>query len=160
MLTRNSDLLKKVEALGKFYLSNIANPYLRPEFALLTLSKKDWAEIENLTERFEMFRFQGYFFDDLYLKLLALARFLKQARVQLLPVIRGHIAAKSSNRPPQEKLKADLSAMNFESNLSQLSERVKEIYTMTTSEDKDLSKGNRPIYQTMPELKDFADLLG
>ena len=110
MQVRTPELFQKLEKLAVHYSNNVASQYIKGEFPSLTLSRRDWDEIELITARQELFRHQGYHLDELYVKLLALARFVKAARTQWGSGLKGMIANRFASRPASERLMAEMVA--------------------------------------------------
>jgi hypothetical protein len=159
MQIRSPELFQKLETLAGHYKSNVASPYIKGEFPNLTLSRRDWDEIEMITARQEIFRHQGYHLDELYLKLLALARFVKQARTQWGTNLKNLVSIRYSTRPSSEKLMAEMVAANFLPNLKVLAEMVLEIFYMIRKEDGDQNQGKFKALSSVPEAKEIETLL-
>jgi len=159
MQVRSPDLFQKLEKLAAHYKNNVASPYLKGEFPNLTLSRRDWDEIELITARQELFRHQGYHLDELYLKLLALARFVKQARTQWGSSLKNMISLRYSTRPASEKLMAEMVAANFSSNLAVLAQMVLELFYLVRNEDGEQNQGKFKALASVPEAKEIETLL-
>lgn len=159
MQVRTPELFQKLEKLAAHYLGNVASQYVKAEFPNLTLSRRDWDEIELITARQELYRHQGYHLDELYLKLLALARFVKQARTQWGSNIKNLVSIRYSGRSSSEKLMAEMVAANFPSNVSVLAEMVLELFYLTRKEDADQNQGKYKGLASVPEAKEIEALL-
>ena len=152
-------LFQKLERLADHYNGHIASPYLKAEFPSLTLAARDWDEIELITVRQELFRHQGYHLDDLYLKLLSLARFVKAARTQMGANIKNRVASRFSGRPQNERVMADMTAANFLPNLQILSDIILDLYDFAQKEDADQNQGKTRVLATLPEVREITELL-
>lgn len=160
---KNQDILALIDKIGDHYTSNIANRFVRPSFYKLTLDRREWDNIESMTEKNQTFRYQGYHLDDLYFKILALAKFVAEARKNLQPNIKTFVlAALSGGRggtsTPQDKILAEMAGNNFPSNLKVLSDLVNELFVKVTQADQSMNP-KAPLYTKMPELKAIGSLL-
>jgi len=159
MQIRSSDLFKKLDALGEHYRNHIQSSYLKSEFPNLTLSKRDWEEIELVTARLDLFRHQGFHLDELYLKLYSLAKLVKQARTHWGANLKSIISRRYASRPASERLMAEMAAANFPANLSTLSDMVLELFYLARKEDADQNEGKTRALSSLPEIKDLEALL-
>ncbi|MEI8095136.1 MAG: hypothetical protein WCG80_13060 [Spirochaetales bacterium] len=159
MLTKNSDILNKIDRLAAHYTANVANKFIKDEFRNLGLEHRTWNDIESLTEKNAQFRIDGYYMDDLYIKLHSLALFVHAARTKLLPQLKSLVASHGSRRSPQEKTLADIAATNFGSNLGILADQLNDIFTLATKDDAEQSRGKPTVLSKLSELKDFGSLL-
>lgn len=159
MQIRSPELFQKLERLAAHYNGNVASTYLKAELASVTLTRRDWDEIELLTARQELFKHQGYHLDELYLKLLALARLVRQARNQLAPQLKTMIHNRYGSRGSNDRLMADMAAANFLPNLSTLAEMVADLYRLIRDEDKRQNQGSARVLATLPEVREIDALL-
>jgi hypothetical protein len=145
--------------MAAHYKNNVASTYLKSEFSSMTLSRRDWDEIELLTARLEVFRHQGYHLDELYLKLLSMARLVRQARVQLAPGLKGKLHLRLASRPASEKLMAEMASANFVPNVKVLAEMILDLYNFVRKEDADQNEGKTRALFSVPEAKEIESLL-
>jgi hypothetical protein len=160
MLTKNSDIEKMVLDIITHYKNNIATKYIKPSFSLLDLTKSDLDNIEIFTEKNEMYKYQGYYLDELYIRYLSLARFIHQAQKIIVPNAKA-IALRSLRSPqnPQEKILAEMVGINFESNLKVLKEQLKALFSLTVKEDENLNNGKAKVLLKIPEMTELELLL-
>ena len=149
--------MRMVERIGDHYRSNISNRFIRPALLQLSLDKSTWDQIENFTEKFEQFRFQGFHLDELYRQIAATAKFIFAVRREVAPTLR----IKLSGRGPEgaEKVLKDMAINNFSSNLQLLADLLYDLYVKLAEFDVAKSKGKRPLYQQIPELADLGSKL-
>ena len=159
MQVRSPELFQKLEKLATHYKNNVASTYLKAEIATLTLARRDWDEVELITARQEVFRHQGYHLDELYLKLLSLARLIHQARTHMVPGLKNKVANRLSARTTQEKLMAEMAVANFLPNLLALAEMVLDIYQLALREDLAQNQGKAKFLASVPEAKEIEALL-
>jgi hypothetical protein len=159
MQIQSQELFQKLERLAEHYNGNVASPFVKAEFPTLTLSSQDWDEIELITVRQELFKHQGYHIDELYTKLLALARLVKAARTQIGAGLKRRIAVRFAGRSPSEKVMAEMSAANFLPNVKLLADQILDIFLYTKKIDTDEHQGKPHVLATMPEVREIEALL-
>ncbi len=159
MQIQSQELFQKLERLAEHYNGNVASTYVKAEFPTLTLSSQDWDEIELVTVRQELFKHQGYHLDELYTKLLALARLVKAARTQIGSGLKRRIAVRFAGRSPSEKVMAEMSAANFLPNIKVLADQVLELFLYVKKIDADQNQGKTRALLSVPEARDIESLL-
>ena len=159
MQIRSPELFTKLERLAQHYNNNIASHSLKADIASVTMAQRDWDEVELITARQEVFRHQGYHLDELYLKLLSMARLIKQLRVHLAPRLRTLINNRYGMKPSRDKLMAEMTAANFLPNLASLSDMVSDLFQLTKREDLAQNHGEPRVLATVPEARDIENLL-
>jgi hypothetical protein len=155
-LIRDAQIIRLVEHIGEHYRSNISNRFIRPALLQLPLEKQSWDLIESLTEKIEQYRYQGFHLDELYRQIIATARFVSITRRELVPSLRLRLANSSSGA---DKVLRDMAVNNFSSNLQLFADLLNELYVTLVEMDKAQAKGRRPLYMTIPELKDIGRML-
>ena len=153
---KDAHVIGLIEQISGHYQSNIANRFLRPHLVQLQIEKSTWDQIELLTEKMEMYRYQGFHLDDLYKQIIACAKFVEAARLGLLPVLRGRV---SSIPAGPDKILHEIAANNFPSNLQLFSDLLYELFVNLVEIDKK-SSGNKPtVFSKTPDLKDVGRML-
>jgi hypothetical protein len=150
---KDAQVIRLIERIGEHYRTNISNRFLRPAILQLQLDKNTWDQIEVLTEKIELFRYQGFHFDDLYHQIAAGAHFVSVARHGIIPVLKSKMNAPAVG---QEKVLRDMAANNFVHNLQVFAELINELYATLVDLDKGGSRGEPPVYTQMPELVDIT----
>ena len=155
---KDSQIIRLIEQIGAHYQENISNRFLRPLLHQLQIDKNTWDQIELLTEKMELFRYQGYHLDELYRQIAACARFIEIARSQLIPNLRNKL---SSVQTGPDKILREMAASNFVSNLQVFADRLGELYITLIQIDnsQNSSGGNKPVHTTMEELYGVNRLL-
>jgi hypothetical protein len=161
MQVKNPELFSLIETIAQHYQTNIANRFTRRALSTMTLDAGSWGLIEQLTEKVENYRYQGYHLDELYIQILALARFIYQARRQVAPNLKfmaasTHGLAKISD---SDRVFRDMAVNNFSSNLKILADYVNDLYLKAVSLDKEASGGKQPAFSKIPELKELGRYL-
>lgn len=159
MQVKNPELFQKLEALADHYQHHVASNYLKAEFASISLSRRDWDEVELITARQEVFRAQGYHLDELYLKLLSLARLVRQARVHLVPHIKSAVSHRFAAKSSSDRLMAEMAAANFGPNLGLLAAQILELYRLALREDEAMHHGSAKALASVPEAREIEALL-
>ncbi len=159
MLTRNSDILTLVDRLSEHYRANVATIYLRPAFFRLEVSRQDWDHIETVAEKSALYRQQGWHLDELYSCLLSLARFVQKARRQILPDARNVALGNLREMAQDKKIKAEMAAANFGSNLGVLASMILELFQRCKDEEAALAPGVVPAWKKDPALNQINEFL-
>jgi len=155
-LVRDANIIRLIERIGDHYRSNISNRFIRPALLQLPLEKQAWDLIEVLTEKIEQYRYQGFHLDELYRQIIAASRFVSITRRELVPSLRMRLAGSGSG---SDKVLRDMAVNNFGSNLQLLADLLNELYVSLVEFDRASAKGRRPLYASIPELKDLGRML-
>jgi len=161
MQTKDEEIFNLIDTIGHHYRTNIGNRYVRNAFNVLPLDAKDWSIIESVTEKSEHYRYQGYHLDELYDRIVALARFIYHARRELLPQLRSRLSNYSSGPGPlgNDRVLRDMAVSNFQSNLSIMADLVNRLYSRTVEIDIERARGKVPVYKSMRELDEIGTYL-
>jgi hypothetical protein len=156
MIVKDPDVFARIEKIGEHYRANIMNRYTRRALQAIPLDPGSWSHIETLTEKIDDYKYQEYFFEDLYSQIIAVSKFIFHARTDIQPRIR-YLAAEVSH--PTDKVYRDLAVNNFAANLKILADLVNELYIKVVAVDKSLSGNKAPSCSKMPELKEIGRFL-
>jgi hypothetical protein len=153
---KDPQVIRLIEQIGEHYRTNISNRFLRPILLTLAIDKSTWDQIELLTEKIELFRYNGFHLDELYRQIAACARFVEMARNHLIPSLRTKI---SSIPMGPDKILREMAASNFVSNLKVFADMLNELYLHLVELDtKDAGK-SQPVYTQILELHSVGRLL-
>jgi hypothetical protein len=83
--------MRLIEQISEHYKTNISNRFIRPALLQLSLDKPTWDNIEDLTEKFDQYRYQGVHLDELYRQIIAIARFVYATRHEVAPNLRHRL---------------------------------------------------------------------
>jgi len=155
-LVRDAQVIRLIERIGEHYRTNISNRFIRPALLQLPLEKQAWDLIEVLTEKIEQYRYQGFHLDELYRQIIACARFVSITRREMVPTLRNRLTGGGSG---PDRVLRDMAVNNFGSNLQLFADLVNELYVSLVELDKLEAKGRRPLYMSIPELKDIGRML-
>jgi len=153
---KDAIVIRLIEQIGKHYQANISNRFLRPLLLQLQLDKNTWDQIELLTEKADIFSYQGFHLDELYRQVAACARLVEIARSSLIPNIRSKLAAIPSG---SDKILREMAASNFVSNLQVFSDLLNELYINLVNFDKQTAGKKPPVYNQIPELSSVGRIL-
>jgi len=153
---KDPDVFRLIEKIGDHYQNNVSNRFIRKALVVLELQQSEWDRLDNLTTKAEYYKQQGFQFDELYEMILASAHFVHQARMKLLPNLKGMIAQGGTE---QDRVLRDMAAQNFPVNLEILSDLINELYMKVAGIDKASHDKKRPVYERIPELKDLGKYL-
>ncbi len=160
MQLKDPAIFSAVEAIGEQYRTNISNRYTRRGISAMTLDAGTWSLIEEMTEKVDNYRFQGYHLDELYAQILAMSRFIYQARRDVLPNLRFFTSSsRVDNASASDKVFSDMAVNNFGPNLKILADKVNELYMKVVAIDKESAGSKGPIYSQLPELKEIGRFL-
>ena len=155
-MVRDAQIIRLIERIGEHYRTNISNRFIRPALLQLPLEKQSWDQIEILTEKIEQYRYQGFHLDELYRQIVACARFVSITRRELVPTMRNRLSGSGS---ASDRVLRDMAVNNFGSNLQLFADLVNELYVCLVELDKLEAKGHRPVYMSIPELRDIGRML-
>jgi len=150
---KDTAVISLIDRISEHYRTNICNRFLRPVLLQLQLDKNTWDQVESITEKMEMYRYQGFHLDDLYRQIAACAQLVQAARSGMVPTLKS----KLSNGPGggHDKVLREMAANNFISNLHVFADLLLELYTILIALDKDSSKGKPPVYAQIPEASNI-----
>ena len=153
---KDAHIIRLIEQIGEHYRTNISNRFLRPLLLQLQIDKVTWDQIELLTEKIELFRYQGFHLDELYRQIVACARFVEVARNNMIPNIKSKINAVPGG---PDKFLREMAASNFSSNLQVFADLLNEVYINLINMDKKSSGKNQPVYTQIRELHSVGRML-
>ena len=152
---KDAHIVRLIERIGEHYRTNISNQFLRPVLLQLQIDKNTWDHIEVLTEKMELFRYQGFHLDELYRQIAACARFIEIARNKT--TIKNKMSAIPSGR---DKILQNMAVSNFASNLQVFADLLNELYVgLVDIDTKNTAEGKQPVYTQMHELYNVGRLL-
>ena len=156
MPIKDPDIFRIIEKIGDHYKNNVSNRFIRKALVVLELAQSEWDRLDNLTTKTEYYKQQGFQYDELYEMVLAAAHFIHEARLKMVPNLKGMLARGGTE---QDRVLRDMAAQNFPVNLAILSDLVNELYLKTTSLDRAEHEKKRPVYERIPELKELGKFL-
>jgi hypothetical protein len=157
MRVRNPDVFAAIENIGDHFNRNINNRYLRPLFLHMTVERKTLDMVDDITEDPDRIRLQGIHYEELYDRILALAKFIYFARKDILPSIRRKLS--QGGAIGNERILREMAINNFGSNLSILADLVNDLFLKTVMADKEDHPDGRYEYKLMPELRGLGEYL-
>ena len=161
MQLKNPEIISAIESMGEHYRSNTSNRFTRRALSSMTLDPGTWNLIEDFTEKSENYRYQGYHLDELYSQILAMARFVYQARKQIGPSLRylAQSSGGSERFTDSDRILRDMAVNNFGSNLKILADRLNELYVKVAAIDKEAAGQKSPVYSQIAELREIGRYL-
>jgi len=154
---KDTHVIRLIEQIGEHYRTNISNRFLRPLLLTLSIDKTTWDQIELLTEKIELFRYQGFHLDELYRQITACARFVEITRNNLIPSLRSKLASIPGSA--SDKTLREMAANNFVSNLQVFADLLNELYVNLIDIDKKTAGKNQPVYTQAQDLSSVGRLL-
>jgi hypothetical protein len=156
MQIKTPEVYSMIEAIGHHFKNNISNRFTRGALSMLVIDNATWNQVEELTEKSDNYRYQGYHIDELYGLILAMARFVSAARKQGNQILRYGSVDKLT---AQDRVLRDMVVNNFGSNLNILADSVNRLYVKIVEIDKANAAGRQPIYARFPELGELGRYL-
>lgn len=161
MQLKNPEIFSLIESIGEHYRTNISNRFTRRALSTMSLDPGSWNLIEELTEKVDNFRYQGYHLDELYGQILALARFIYQAKREIAPNLRytasnGNIGGHANE---SDRVFRDMAINNFMPNLTILADKLNELYVKVAAIDKAAAGQKSPVYSQLAELQEIGRYL-
>jgi hypothetical protein len=154
MPVKDPALISIVHKIGEHYRNNIDSRFVRDSITRLRLDRGDWDHINVITELPEYIRLQGFEYYDLYEKILAIARLVKQIQTEILP----NLSFSRTSRGNQEEILRSMALSNYGSNVSILADLINELYIKTVDLDKQ-DNGLDPVHTHIPELQNLGNML-
>jgi hypothetical protein len=160
MQLKDPAIFSAIEAIAEHYRTNISNRFTRRAISSMILETGTWNLIEDMTEKIDNYRFQGYHIDELYFQILAMARFVYHARRDILPNLRILTStARVEKVNPADAVFRDMAINNFGPNLKVLADKLNELFIKIVAIDKE-NAGTKPtVLSQIPELKEIGRLL-
>ncbi len=143
--------------IKEHYGSNMNNSYIRSALLSLDLPYKQRDSIENITNKIEIYRGQGYKFEELYSGIYGMALFTYKVRLDILPKLKGRGPLQGSS--PSERVLAVMAVDNLAANLNILADKLNELYLKVVKLDVKSHKVKSPVYTRMEELDKLGQLL-
>jgi len=159
MQITHPEVFASVEGIAEHFRSNISNRFTRRGISTLVLDPGTWNLIEELTEKFENYRYQGYHFDEIYAQILAISKFVYQARRDLVPNMRFLAGGGGDHVSASDKVFRDMAVGNFGPNLKILADKINELYVRVASIDRENAGPRGPVFGQIPELKEIGRYL-
>jgi hypothetical protein len=161
MQLKNPEIFSAIESIGEHYRTNISNRFTRRALSSMSLDQGTWNLIEELTEKVDNYRYQGYHLDELYGQILALSRFVYQARREVVPSLRytattGNVSGRVSD---SDRVFRDMAVNNFAPNLKILADKLNELYVKVAAIDKAAAGQRTPVYGQLAELHEIGRYL-
>ncbi|MFO8063671.1 MAG: hypothetical protein R6V29_03460 [Spirochaetia bacterium] len=161
MPVKDNETLTLIERIGDHFNANLYNRYLRQAYGSMTLDQHSWSIVENLMDKSNYYELQGYHYDELYDRVLALARFVYHARREIQPHLRS-ILQRAGGAPggdPNERILRQMAVNNFASNVNVLSDLTNRLFSRVAELDAEEHKNDRPVYQRIPEVQELGKYL-
>ena len=161
MQIKDSEVMSIIDSIGEHFRTNIGNRYIRGAFRVIPLDQRTWNLLESVTEKSNYYSLQGYHFDELYDRILALAEFVYHARRELQPQLRMMLSSATGGALPSgnERILRDMAVNNFASNLSILADLVNKLYTRVVALDIEAHRNGTPVYKSMKGLSEIGQYL-
>jgi len=159
MIVKDPEIIRLIQELGEHYRNNISSKYVKKAFLNLTLDIGDFNRIESFTEEAEYAISFEYGLNELYDRILALARFIHDVKTNILPNLKGLAGSIDGVDAEKEKILRDIAINNFPANLGILSDKVHQLFIKVFELDKKTNGEKNPFFNRNPALKEIGQLL-
>lgn len=161
MVIKESEIFKTIEKISIHYKTNIYNRYVRKALMLMNIPHSVWSLIEDLTEKIQYYRQQGYQISELYDQIIAMKTFVEHAQKEVIPNLKTILATshetvltKRTLEDEKEKIIREMAIHNFPANLKILSDLLDELFRGVAEIDKKYN--SPPIYEKIPDLRQLG----
>jgi hypothetical protein len=151
------DIFDMLDEVRKHYKSNMSNTFIRSALLSLDMPYDQRSAIENLTDKLDMYKNQGYKFEELYLGVYSMAVFIYKARQEVIPGLKRSSFLRDASS--SEKILAEMAADNLKANLNILADRLNELYLKVVRLDIKSHSLKSPVYTRMEALDKVGQLL-
>jgi len=158
MQVKNSEVFALIDRIDAHFNANINNRYLRQAFTGISIDSRTWDLIESLTEKSSHFRLQGYHFDELYERIVAVARFIHVARKEVAPHLRSRLSGGPGSAGTDRVIR-EMAVNNFASNLNILSDLLNALFQKVVELDTEAHKFETPVFKRMKEVSEMGRYL-
>lgn len=159
MVLKDPTLLSSIEAIGEHYRANISNRFTQHALDSLSFDSAELKRVQDLFEKSESYRYQGFHLDELYAQILLAAKFVSCVRSQVLPTLRMESIRNGSQQGAQDRILREMAVNNFAPNLNILADKIGDLYSMAVALDKETAGKGKPVYAGLPELGDLGRYL-
>lgn len=128
-------------------------PMLAPVFSDNSISRR----ISELTDHPGEISEHGVPLDELYVQLNAMAHFIRDVRVSILPNMSSVSGFKNADDP--QKIFRDMALSNFRANMDLLAQYTTELFDAVVAYDKRTSKAGKALFTRIPENSETVKLL-
>lgn len=143
--------------LAEHFTQNVATRFIRPLLSPVMSDSSVERRISDLTDNPMDAADRGIDLEDLYLQINAVARFINDVRVSVMPSLSRSLGSGGSTNDPQ-KIFRNMAVNNFGPNVDLLEEYTKELFEAVIRYDKSHSKG-KARYEKIPENSQTASIL-
>lgn len=133
------------------------NAFIRKSLSKISIPHEYRDGMEILLSRSEVYKTNGYLFDEIYRGILGLAMWSYRARTEILPELKYHLSGE--NMPAMDRVREQMALENMKSNLDILADEVNNLYVLAVEADKASHKKKPPVYQRMRDLDNLGQFL-
>ena len=161
MQITDAAILNAIKQLAEHYQNNIANRFTARAIATVPVDAGTHSLVAIFTERLEDYHLQGLYLEDVYMRILTVARLVHQVRTQVVPHIRNLVYADAplGHGQPADKVLRDMAITNFEPNLRIYADQLTNLYQLVVDFDQKHAGKNPPVSQRFPELAKLGEYL-
>jgi len=166
MSIRDERVFKIIDKIRAHYQNNINNRFIRKAILMMKVPRGTWDALARLTEKTDLYKIQGYPYNELYEQIHAAATFVHHARIEVVPRLRSLTASgadtlfsRQAAADNSDTVLLQMAIENFPANLGVFADMINELYVLAVELDKQDHPQGRAVHERMPELKELGKLL-
>ena len=159
MLVREPVIIEMIVRLAEHFTQNVATRFIRPILAPVFSDSSISRRISDLTDNPSELSEHGIPLDELYLQINAMAHFIKDVRLSILPNINTISNSGLKNANDSQKIYRDMAFSNFKSNIDLLSQYTIELFEAVEAFYKRKNAGGKPLFSKIAENTETSKLL-
>ncbi len=163
MQVKDEEVFGLIDEMGNHFQANLNNRYLRQAIMSMVVDRQSWNLIEQFTEKSSYYRLQGYHLDELYDRILAMARFVHFGRREIQPHLRSLLSRLGSpagiSMSGNDRVLREMSLNNFSSNLNILADMIDRLFQKVVAIDMQMHRHGVPAYKRVKELSELGRYL-
>ncbi|ULQ60707.1 hypothetical protein K7I13_05395 [Brucepastera parasyntrophica] len=153
MLVKDPNIQETIFKIADHYNTNIETRFISPLLAGVMSDTVLSHKINELMSHTEVFEEQGFYIDDLYYYIYALAQFIYLVRAEVLPGM--NFRPSIADGDDSNKVFRVMALSNFKANIQILADYTKELFQQAMEYDKAHSGKKKPTYESLPVISDI-----
>ncbi len=160
MLTENTEILDKIDAIQKHFYSYLFTKTVRDISSSVKLPEKYWDYIKRLEgQKSLIYGRRNFNIEEIYQVIIPFVEFLKGVNIEVLPNLQYIIEVNTPrlSLSPQEKSVRNMLVDNYKHNIISFGKLILELYELVVVEDLKEHKESTPLCLTMKEIKNIEE---
>ncbi len=157
MAVQKYEINTQVDKLADHFDIIMNNAFIRKSLSKITVPHEYQNGMDILLSRSEIYKTNGYLFDELYRGVLGMAMWSYRARTDILPELKYHLSGETMSAT--DRVREQMALDNMKSNLAILADEINNLYVLTVEADKASHSRKPPVYKRMKDLETLGQLL-